>query len=69
MGSSIILWVLLYSFFSWIVGQIYFSQFVDFALVAIVIGVGVSFAAGFLRTAALKTKRLAASWWSMSWAR
>ena len=57
-GSSIILWVLLYSFVAWILGQIYFSGFVDLALAAIVLGIGISFLASSLRGAVLKTKRL-----------
>lgn len=57
-GSSIILWVLLYSFVAWVIGQIYFSQFVDFTIVAIFIGIVVSALAGALRRRVLSTKRL-----------
>ncbi len=58
LGSSIIVWVLLFSFVAWILGQIYFSQFVDFAGIAIVIGIAVSYSAGLLRSRVLKKKRL-----------
>ena len=57
-GSSIIVWVLLYSFVAWIVGQIYFAQFVDFAVLAIVMGVGVSYTFGFMRSRILSKRRL-----------
>lgn len=57
-GSSIILWVLLYSFTEWINGQIYFGQFLAFMVAAIVIGVSVSIAANFLRRQVLATKKL-----------
>ncbi len=57
-GSSIIVWVFLYSIVAWIVGQIYFAQFVDFAALAIVIGIGVSYTAGFLRSRVLRKRRI-----------
>ena len=57
-GSSIILWVLLYSFMAWMLGQIYFSTFVDLSIAAIVLGIGISFVASSLRSAVIKTKRL-----------
>ena len=57
-GSSIILWVLLYSFMAWILGQIYFSSFIDLSIAAIVLGIGISFVASSLRSAVIKTKRL-----------
>ncbi len=57
-GSSIIVWVLLYSFVAWIVGQIYFAQFVDFAVLAITIGVGVSYTFGFMRSRVLRRRRI-----------
>jgi putative membrane protein len=58
MGSSIILWVLLYSFTEWLTAQIYFGQFLLFLIAAIVIGVGVSSLANFLRRRVLMSKKL-----------
>jgi putative membrane protein len=57
-GSSLVLWVLLYSFVAWIIGQIYFSQLINYTIVAIVIGVAISLVASMLRTRVLKSKRL-----------
>ena len=58
MGSSVILWVLLDSFTEWLNGQIYFGQLIDFTVIAIVLGVGITYGAGFLRRHALLSKRL-----------
>lgn len=57
-GSSVILWALLYSFVAWIIGQIYFSQFVNYTIIAIAIGIVVSLIASFMRVRVLRTKRL-----------
>ena len=57
-GSSLILWVLIYSFVAWIIGQIYFSAFVNYTAIAIIIGVAISFSSGFLRKRVLRTKKL-----------
>lgn len=57
-GSSIILWALLYSFVAWIIGQIYFGQFVNYTIIAIAIGICVSLVAGALRVRVLRLKRL-----------
>ena len=57
-GSSVIVWVLAYSFMAWLLGQIYFSQFLGFTLAAIVGGVAISTAANMLRSRALKTRKL-----------
>ncbi|MEM3236904.1 MAG: DUF373 family protein, partial [Candidatus Micrarchaeaceae archaeon] len=57
-GSSIILWVMLYAFVAWIIGQIYFGQLLLFVVLAIIIGVAISFFTGYLRRKLLKTKRL-----------
>lgn len=57
-GSSIILWVLVYSFTSWIIGQIYFSQLMNSLVLAIVIGVAVSVSATLLRIRAIKVKKI-----------
>lgn len=58
MGSSIIVWVLAYSFLAWLLGQIYFSQFLLFTLAAMAIGVAVSTIANMLRVRVLRTKKL-----------
>ncbi len=57
-GSSLIFWVLLYSFMAWLIGQIYFSQFVFFAIVAIFIGVLVSLIANYLKVRTIRSKKL-----------
>ncbi|MEM3839284.1 MAG: DUF373 family protein [Candidatus Micrarchaeaceae archaeon] len=57
-GSSIIFWVLSLSFVAWIIGQIYFSQLIDFTVIAILIGVLISTVASMLRRRALQQKRL-----------
>ncbi|MDE1873836.1 MAG: DUF373 family protein [Candidatus Micrarchaeota archaeon] len=57
-GSSSIIWVLSYSFMAWLLGQIYFSQFLGFTLLAIVVGVAISVASNMLRTRALKNRKL-----------
>ena len=57
-GSSVILWVLVYSFVAWVIGQIYFGQLLDYAIGAIVIGIGISVATGLLRIKALRTRRM-----------
>ena len=57
-GSSVILWVLAYSFVSWILDQIYFSELLLFTIAAIAIGVAVSMITGGLRKRVVKSKRL-----------
>ncbi|MEM3416421.1 MAG: DUF373 family protein, partial [Candidatus Micrarchaeaceae archaeon] len=57
-GSSIILWVMLYAFIAWIIGQIYFSQLLLFVILAILIGVAVSLFTSYLRRKLLRTRRL-----------
>lgn len=57
-GSSVILWVLLYALVAWIIGQIYFGQLLQFATGAIVIGVAISVITNILRVKALRTRRM-----------
>ncbi len=57
-GSSIIVWVLAYSFMAWLLGQIYFSQFLAFTTSAIVVGIAISTVANLLRVRVLRTKKL-----------
>ncbi|MDE1825450.1 MAG: DUF373 family protein [Candidatus Micrarchaeota archaeon] len=57
-GSSIILWVLLYALVAWIIGQIYFGQLLEFAMAAIIIGIGISTMTNMLRLKALRTRRM-----------
>lgn len=57
-GSAITLWVLLYSFTAWLIGQIYFSQLLEFTIIAIGIGVVVSYFANFLKRRVLAAKNL-----------
>lgn len=58
MGSSIIFWVLAYSFVAWIIGQIYFSQLLMYLILAIFIGVGISTISNFFRNKALRSRKL-----------
>ena len=57
-GSAIILWTLLYSFTEWFMGQIYFSQLVDYIILAILIGVAVSGASRVMRRRLIRKKNL-----------
>jgi putative membrane protein len=57
-GSSVILWVMGYSFLAWLLGQVYFSQFFLFTIVAIVVGIAISAVTTFLKVRVLRTKRL-----------
>ncbi len=57
-GSSLIVWVLAYSFMAWLLGQIYFSQFLSFTIAAIVVGIAISVVANLLRVRVLRTKKL-----------
>ena len=57
-GSAIILWTLLYSFTEWFMGQIYFSQLVDYIILAILIGIAVSGASRVMRRRLIRKKNL-----------
>jgi putative membrane protein len=57
-ASSLIVWALAYSFTAWLIGQIYFSQFLLFTVAAVALGIAISASASALRIRALKTKRL-----------
>lgn len=57
-GSSIIMWVLLYSLVAWIIGQIYFSQLLLFSAVAVVVGVGIYYFTNFLRKRAIRARNM-----------
>jgi putative membrane protein len=57
-GSSLIIWVLLYSFTAWFLGQLYFGQFLLFTVCAIAVGIAISTLASVLRGRVLRTKRL-----------
>ncbi len=58
LGSSLILWVLLYSFTAWISAQIYFGQLLLFIILAIVFGIAISSFASFLRRRVLMSSKL-----------
>jgi hypothetical protein len=57
-GSSVILWVLLYSFTAWIIGQIYFSQFLLYTVAAVAIGIIISAFSTLLRRSVIKGKKI-----------
>jgi hypothetical protein len=43
---------------AWLLGQIYFSQFLSFTIAAIVVGIAISVVANLLRVRVLRTKKL-----------
>src|SRR5690348_5510287 len=57
-GSTIILWVLTYSFVAWVIGQIYFGQLLGFGFGAVMLGIAITISTNFLRLQALRTKRM-----------
>ncbi|MFP3277943.1 MAG: DUF373 family protein [Candidatus Micrarchaeota archaeon] len=57
-GSTIIFWVLVYSFVAWIIGQIFFSQFLLYTIIAIIIGIAISYLTSYLRKEAIRKKRI-----------
>jgi len=57
-GSAIILWTLLFSFTEWFMGQIYFSQLVDYIILAILIGIAVSGISRVMRRRFIRKKNL-----------
>ncbi len=58
-GSSTIIWVLVYSFDAWIIGQIYFGEFILFTLLAIAIGISINEIMLWLKKRAIKRRNLA----------
>jgi putative membrane protein len=57
-GSSVIFWIIAYSFSAWIIGQIYFSQFINYTITAIILGIAISLITRTLKTNAIKSRRL-----------
>ncbi|MEM0074482.1 MAG: DUF373 family protein [Candidatus Micrarchaeaceae archaeon] len=57
-GSSIIIWVILYAFDAWIIGQIYFGQFIVFTVLAIAIGIGINDSVMWLKKKALAKRNI-----------
>ncbi|MEM3781890.1 MAG: DUF373 family protein [Candidatus Micrarchaeaceae archaeon] len=57
-GSSIIIWVILYSFDAWAIGQIYFGQFIIFTVLAIAIGIGINETATLFKKKALARRNV-----------
>jgi putative membrane protein len=57
-GSTIIFWVLIYSFVAWLIGQIYFGQFLLYTIIAIFLGIGISILTGHLRKKALSKRKV-----------
>ncbi len=57
-GSSLILWVMIFAFVAWIVGQIYFGQLLLFTVAAIAVGMTISYSTDLLRRRALSTKKM-----------
>ncbi|MGC8699588.1 MAG: DUF373 family protein [Candidatus Micrarchaeia archaeon] len=57
-GSAIIFWVVVYAFVAWIIGQIFFGQFLIYTIVAIAIGILVSLSMGYMRRSALRKRRV-----------
>jgi predicted membrane protein len=57
-GSAIIFWVLIYSFVAWIIGQIFFGQFLLYTIIAIIIGIAISYVTSYLRKEAIRKKKI-----------
>ncbi len=57
-GSAIIFWVVVYAFVAWLIGQIFFGQFLIYTIVAIAIGILVSLSMGYMRRSALRKKKV-----------
>lgn len=57
-SSSIILWIMMYSLLAWIIGQIYFAELINYTLIALVIGIGISIATTVLKRKAIIGKRI-----------
>jgi len=57
-GYTIVSLTLLYLTSSWIIGQIYFWQFLVFSMVALLIGYGISLFSAFLRRRAIKRAKI-----------
>ncbi|MGC8662764.1 MAG: DUF373 family protein [Candidatus Micrarchaeia archaeon] len=55
-SSAIIFWVVMYSFVAWLIGQIYFGQFILYTMLAIFIGIIVSVYSGYIRKVALRKR-------------
>lgn len=58
MGSAITVWILLYSLTAWLAGQIYFSQLLLYTIIAIAIGVSVSYFTTSLKRLVLASRNL-----------
>ncbi|MGC8676176.1 MAG: DUF373 family protein [Candidatus Micrarchaeia archaeon] len=57
-GSAIIIWVLIYAFDAWIIGQLYFGQFIVFTVLAIAMGIIINDTALWLKKRVLKRRSL-----------
>ncbi len=57
-ASSIIFWIILYSFIAWIIGSIYFSQLIDYMIAAMAIGFAVSRLTAYMKRRTMKSKRM-----------
>ncbi|MGC9037241.1 MAG: DUF373 family protein [Candidatus Micrarchaeia archaeon] len=57
-GSSLIVWVLLYALTAWLIGQIYFGQFLLFTILAILVGIAINETALYFKRQALKRRNL-----------
>ena len=57
-GSSLIVWLLFYSFIAWILGQIYFSQFMLILMISIIVEVSIYEIVAFMKKRALRSRNL-----------
>jgi putative membrane protein len=57
-SSSIMLWIILYLFVAWIMGQIYFSQFFPYTLFVIIVGLLIIRTTMFIKKRVISRKRL-----------
>ncbi len=57
-GSSLIVWVLAYALVAWLIGQIYFGQFLLFTILAIIIGILINETALYMKRRSLRRRNL-----------
>jgi len=57
-GSSILFWIVSYSLVAWIIGQIYFSQFLIYIIIAIAIEIAISNFTSWLRKRAVISRNI-----------
>jgi putative membrane protein len=57
MGAAAVFWILTYSFIAWIIGQIYFSQLVDYIVIGVIIEAAIASSLNLIKRRELRKKR------------